>query len=149
MLLIAGAAFLAIALGYGAWWFVYARHFEKTDDAYVQGNLVQITPQVAGTVVSVNADDTDFVKAGQTLVSLDRADAEVALDQAQAALGQTVREVRQLYTANSTWSANITQRQADIVRAQSDLARTEDDLARRTDLASTGAVSGARADGAG
>jgi membrane fusion protein (multidrug efflux system) len=142
LLLIAGAAFLAIALGYGAWWFVYARHFEKTDDAYVQGNLVQITPQVAGTVVSVNADDTDFVKAGQTLVSLDRADAEVALDQAQAALGQTVREVRQLYTANSTWSANITQRQADIVRAQSDLSRVDDDLARRTDLAATGAVSG-------
>src|SRR5258707_5447846 len=134
MLLIASAAFLVIALAYGAWWFVYVRHFEKTDDAYVQGNLVQITPQVAGTILSVNADDTDFVKAGQTLVSLDRADAEVALDQAQASLGQTVREVRQLYTANTTWSANITQRQADIARAQSDVSRAAEDLARRTDL---------------
>jgi membrane fusion protein (multidrug efflux system) len=142
MLLVAGSAFLVIALAYGAWWFVYARHYEKTDDAYVQGNLVQITPQVAGTIVSVNADDTDFVKSGQTLVSLDRADAEVALDQAQAALAQTVREVRQLYTANSTWSANITQRQADIGRAQSDVGRAEDDLARRKNLASSGAVSG-------
>jgi membrane fusion protein (multidrug efflux system) len=142
LLLIAGGAFVAIALAYGAWWFVYARHFEKTDDAYVQGNLVQITPQVAGTIVSVNADDTDFVKAGQTLVSLDRADAEVALDQAQASLGQTVREVRQLYTANTTWAANITQRQADIARAQSDVARAEEDLARRKDLTASGAVSG-------
>src|SRR5258706_4942819 len=142
MLLIAGGAFVVIALAYGAWWFVYARHFEKTDDAYVQGNLVQITPQVAGTILSVNADDTDFVKAGQTLVSLDRADAEVALDQAQASLGQTVREVRQLYTANTTWSANISQRQADIVRAQSDVARAEEDLARRTNLTSSGAVNG-------
>ena len=142
LLLTAGSVFLVLALGYGAWWFVYSRHFEKTDDAYVQGNLVQITPQVAGTVVSVNADDTDFVKSGQTLVSLDRADAEVALAQAQAALAQTVREVRSLYTANSTWSANIAQRQADIVRAQSDVGRTEDDLNRRKSLSATGAVSG-------
>ena len=51
-------------------------------------------------MVSVNADDTDFVKAGQTLVTLDRADAEVALEQAQAALAQTVREVRTLYVTN-------------------------------------------------
>jgi membrane fusion protein (multidrug efflux system) len=142
LLTIAGGVFSIIAIAYGAWWFVYSRQFEKTDDAYVQGNLVQITPQVAGMVVSVNADDTDFVKAGQTLVSLDRADAEVALAQAQAALAQTVREVRSLYTANTTWSANITQRQADITRAQSDVGRTEDDLARRKTLTSSGAVSG-------
>src|SRR5262245_7754727 len=97
---------VGIGLGYGGHWFVYDRHYERTDDAYVQGNLVQITPQVAGTVVSVAADDTDFVKAGQPLVVLDRADAEVALDQAQAALAQTVREVRQLYVNNTTWNAN-------------------------------------------
>jgi membrane fusion protein (multidrug efflux system) len=81
------------------------------------------------------------VKAGQTLVSLDRADAEVALDQAQARSDRRCARYAS-YTANSTWSANITQRQADIVRSQSDLSRAEDDLARRTDLASTGAVSG-------
>jgi membrane fusion protein, multidrug efflux system len=142
LLLIAGSVFLVLALGYSAWWFMYSRHYEKTDDAYVQGNVVQITPQVAGTVLSVNADDTDFVKVGQPLVTLDRADAEVALAQAQAALAQTVREVRSLYTANSTWSANISQREAEITRAQSDVGRTEDDLARRKSLSSTGAVSG-------
>ena len=118
--------FSVAAIAYGAWWFVYSRHFEKTDDAYVQGNLVQITPQVAGMVVSVNADDTDFVKVGQTLVSLDRADAEVALAQAQATLAQTVREVRSLYTANTTWSANITQRQADGKRTSRARNRTWD-----------------------
>jgi len=142
LLLIAAGVFLAAGFAYAAWWYLYSRHYERTDDAYVQGNLVQITPQVAGTVVSVNADDTDFVKAGQTLVTLDRADAEVALAQAQAALAQTVREVRSLYTANSTWSANIVQREADIARANADAARAEDDLARRTTLAESGAVSG-------
>ncbi|HEY5308221.1 MAG TPA: HlyD family efflux transporter periplasmic adaptor subunit, partial [Casimicrobiaceae bacterium] len=124
------------------WWYVYARQFEKTDDAYVQGNVVQVTPQVSGTVLSVNADDTDFVQAGAPLVTLDRADAEVALAQAQAALAQTVREVRSLYTANTTWTANISQRQADIARALSDVGRTEEDLARRQSLTASGAVSG-------
>ena len=142
LLLIAGAVFIVAGLSYGAYWAKYLRHFERTDDAYVQGNLVQITPQVAGTVVAVNADDTDFVKAGQTLVTLDRADAQVALEQAQAALAQTVREVRGLYVTNSTWAANIAQREADVTRANADLARAQDDLARRESLANTGAVSG-------
>ena len=142
LLLIAAGVFVAAGLAYSTWWYLYARQYERTDNAYVQGNLVQITPQVAGTVVSVNADDTDFVKAGQPLVTLDRADAEVALAQAQAALAQTVREVRSLYTANSTWSANISQREADIARANADVARAEDDLARRRTLAESGAVSG-------
>jgi len=141
-LAIAFACFAVAGLGYGAYWFFNLRHFERTDDAYVAGNVVQITPQVAGTVVAVNADDTDFVRQGQPLVTLDRADAEVALAQAEAALAQTVREVRQLYTANSTWAANISQREAEVARSKADLARAEDDLARRANLASSGAVSG-------
>jgi membrane fusion protein (multidrug efflux system) len=142
LLLLAAGVFLLAGLGYGAYWAKYLRHFERTDDAYVQGNLVQITPQVAGTVVSVNADDTDFVKAGQTLVGLDPADAEVALAQAQAALAQTVREVRTLYVTNTTWTANIAQREAEVDRAKAELARVEDDLARRSALTASGAVSG-------
>ncbi len=91
----------------------------------------------------VNADDTDFVKAGQTLVTLDRADAEVALAQAQAALAQTVREVRSLYTANATWSANIAQREADVdARAGPTSAGPRTILRRRKSLSRTGAVSG-------
>jgi membrane fusion protein (multidrug efflux system) len=142
LLVYAAAGFAVIGLGWGAWWLLYARGYERTDDAYVQGNVVQVTPQVAGTVLSVNADDTDFVKAGAPLVLLDHADAEVALQQAQAALAQTVREVRTLYTSNTTWSANIAQREADVGRARTELSRAEDDLARRQKLASTGAVSG-------
>ncbi len=141
-LAIAATVFAIAGAGYGVYWFLHLRHFERTDDAYVAGNVVQVTPQVPGTVIAVNADDTDFVKQGQPLVTLDRADAEIALAQAEAALAQTVREVRQLYTANSTWSANISQREAEIRRAQAELARTEDDLARRAKLADSGAVSG-------
>jgi membrane fusion protein (multidrug efflux system) len=142
LMLIAGAVFAVAGLAYAGYWAKYLRHFERTDDAYVQGNLVQVTPQVAGTVVTVNADDTDFVKAGQTLVTLDRADAKVALEQAEAALAQTVRETRTLYVANTTWAANIAQREADVTRANAELARAQDDLARRQSLAQSGAVSG-------
>ena len=141
-LAITGGAFALAGLAYLGYWYVELRHFEHTDDAYVQGNLVQITPQVAGTVVGVNADDTDFVKAGAPLVVLDRADAEVGLAQAQAALAQTVREVRSLYTTNATGSANVNLREAEVSRAKADLAKAQDDLARRQSLVASGAVSG-------
>jgi len=134
--------FVVLAAGYAAYWMRFVRGWERTDDAYVQGNVVQVTPQVAGVVVSVAADDTDFVKAGQPLVVLDASDADVGLRQALAQLAQTVREVRTLYAANATWAANIAQREAEVVRAKAELARAEDDLARRSRLADSGGVSG-------
>jgi len=146
LLAIAAAAFALIGLGYLGYWYVELRHYEQTDDAYVQGNLVQITPQVTGIVVAVNADETDFVKAGAPLVALDRADADVALAQAQAALAQTVREVRGLYATNSTWNANVDLRKAEVNRARADFARAEDDLNRRQGLTASGAVSGEELD---
>jgi len=135
------AAAVAVgAVAYGAYWALVLNHFESTDNAYVQGNVVQLTPQVGGTVVAINADDTDHVKAGQLLVRLDPADARVALDQAEAQLAQTVREVRTLYANNSTLKAQIALREADLARAQSELARAQDDVARRSPLVVTGAV---------
>ncbi|HET7792488.1 MAG TPA: HlyD family efflux transporter periplasmic adaptor subunit [Rhizobacter sp.] len=139
--LTAVAAAVAVAgIAYGAYYALVLNHFEHTDNAYVQGNVVQLTPQVGGTVLAINADDTDFVKAGQVIVKLDPADAQVALDQAEAQLAQTVREVRTLFGNNATLKAQIALREADLARAQSDVARAEDDVARRTPLLATGAV---------
>ncbi|AYH46114.1 HlyD family efflux transporter periplasmic adaptor subunit [Azoarcus sp. DN11] len=134
------ALFTAIGLAYGGYWYAEKRFSIETDNAYVQGNVVQLTPQIAGTVLAINADDTDYVEAGQTLVRLDPADARVALDQAEAQLAQTVREVRTLYANNSTLSANIAMRQAELARVRADVARAEDDVARRRPLVATGAV---------
>ncbi|WP_431275766.1 efflux RND transporter periplasmic adaptor subunit [Variovorax ureilyticus] len=135
------AAVVVVGAVWGGYEWLVASHYESTDNAYVQGNVIQITPQIAGTVMTIMADDTDFVKSGQPLVQLDPSDARVALDQAEAALAQAVRQARTLYVNNASLAAQVSLRQADIVRAQSDIARAEDDLKRRQALSGNGAVS--------
>lgn len=126
--------FLLIGIGWIAWWYFESRGHETTDNAYVGGNLVQVTPRVAGTVVAIDADDTDLVDAGQTLVRLDPSDARIALEQAEAQLAQAVREARVLYAKDTALEAAVAQRKVE-------LSRAEDDLARRAPLVASGAVS--------
>jgi membrane fusion protein (multidrug efflux system) len=133
-------AVLVIGGGYGIYYWMTGRHSESTDNAYVQANVVQITAQAGGTVTAINADDTDYVKAGQVLVKLDPADSRVALDQAEAALAQTVRETRILFANNSTLQAQIDARAADATRAAADLSKAQDDVNRRGPLVQSGAV---------
>ena len=128
------------AIAYGIYWWLFLNHYESTDNAYVQGNVVQITPQVSGTVTAIDADDTDHVKAGQLLVRLDPSDARVALNQAEAQLAQTVREVRTLFVNNGALQAQIAAREADLARARSDVAKAQEDVSRREPLVRTGAV---------
>jgi len=116
------------------WYFLYGRWFEDTDDAYVQGNQVQITPLVPGTVVSIGAEDGMRVERGQLLVQLDPADTQVALQQAEANLARTVRQVRGLYRS-------VEASQADLNARQVALDRVRQDFARRKDLAASGAIS--------
>lgn len=116
------------------WYFMFGRWFEDTDDAYVQGNQVQITPLVTGTVVAINADDGMRVERGQLLVQLDPADTEVALQQAEANLAKTVRQTRGLYRS-------VEGAQADLNARQVTLKRVRDDFNRRKGLAASGAIS--------
>jgi len=134
-LAIVAGAFGALGAAYLGYWATVLRYYQSTDDAYVNGNVVQITPQISGTVVSITADDTQFVKAGQPLVRLDQADAKVALDQSEAQLARTVREVRNLFATTEQLQAAVAVRQTDLAQAQSDLARREQ-------LGKSGAVSG-------
>jgi membrane fusion protein (multidrug efflux system) len=134
--LIAASGVLGLAaIGYGTYWGMKLRFQESTDDAYVAGNVVQITPQISGTVVAIGADNTQFVQAGQTIVQLDRADAKVALDQVEAQLARTVREVRNLFSTSAQLAATLEVREAD-------LATATEDLARRERLSNSGAISG-------
>ena len=137
---LAGVVVLA-GCAWGLYDWLVASHYEHTDNAYVQGNVIQITPQTGGTVMSILADDTDFVRAGSALVQLDPADARVALQQAEANLAQAVRQTRTLYANNSALAAQVRLREAEAARAQAEIARAEDDLRRRQALTGEGAVS--------
>jgi len=131
---------LVLGAVWALYWFIVLRGHESTDNAYVQAPVVQITPQLAGTVIEVLADDTDIVKAGEPLVRLDPADAQLALARAEAHLGQTVREVSTLYANNAAFAASVSLRVSDEARLQIELGRARDDLARRAPLVASGAV---------
>jgi membrane fusion protein (multidrug efflux system) len=121
-------------IGWAVWYFVDGRWYEETDDAYVNGNIVQITPQIAATVLSITADDGDLVHKGDVLVKLDDSDAQIAILSARAELANTVRRVRGLYN-------NVSSAQADVAVRQTAVDRARADYNRRRDLAKSGAIS--------
>ncbi|MCT4709293.1 multidrug efflux MFS transporter periplasmic adaptor subunit EmrA [Enterobacteriaceae bacterium H11S18] len=122
-LLLLTLLFVIIAVAYGIYWFLVLRHYENTDDAYVAGNQVQIMSQVSGSVTKVWADNTDFVKQGDVLVTLDQADAQQAFDKAQTVLASSVRQTRQQMINSKQYQANIELKKTALTQAQSDLNR--------------------------
>ena len=133
-LLIVLAIVVLAGIGWLAYHFLVGRWHEETDDAYVQGNVVTVTPQTGGTVVDIHAEDGMRVEAGQTLVSFDGSDADVAYAQAVANLAGAVRQVRGIYRAVSAGQADIDARQVVLAQAQADVNR-------RAGLVASGAVS--------
>ncbi|HDG1678880.1 multidrug efflux MFS transporter periplasmic adaptor subunit EmrA [Kluyvera ascorbata] len=115
--------FVIIAVAYGSYWFLVLRHYEETDDAYVAGNQVQIMSQVSGSVTKVWADNTDYIKQGDVLVTLDQTDAQQAFEKAQTQLASSVRQMRQLMINNKQLQANIDIRKTTLAQAQTDLNR--------------------------
>jgi membrane fusion protein (multidrug efflux system) len=114
---------LAGIVGFAVYYFAIARNQVKTDDAYVNGNLVLLSPQIGGTVIAINTDETQFVQRGEVLVQLDPRDTEVALAQAKASLGQTVRDVAQLFAQEARDAALVDAQQTVFTQANQDLAR--------------------------
>ncbi|HEV2681385.1 MAG TPA: HlyD family efflux transporter periplasmic adaptor subunit [Rhodanobacter sp.] len=134
LLRVLGVIVLLAVIGWALWYFLDGRWYEGTDDAYVNGNVVQITPQVPGTVVSIGADDGDLVHAGDVLVQLDPSDADVALAEAKANLANTVRKVRGLYSS-------VNGAQADVAARKTAVDKARADYSRRVALAKSGAIS--------
>lgn len=130
---------LLSAAGLGHYWFTTMQFREVTEDAYVEGNLVQVTTQIAGTVTAIAADNTDRVSAGQELVKLNSVDARLALERSEAVLAKTVRQVRAMGAAASQTEANVLLRRAELSKAQTDYDR-------RAPLVSSGAISGEELD---
>ena len=128
MTLIAVAC-IAAGIVWVLYWLFFLANREETDDAYVNGDKVEISAQVPGTVVAVLADDTQLVKAGQVLVRLDPTDAETKFSRAVSVLAQTVRQVRQQKSTAAQYDAVIATRKLELARARADLARRQPLLA--------------------
>ncbi|MCW0972705.1 multidrug efflux MFS transporter periplasmic adaptor subunit EmrA [Pantoea sp. JV6] len=125
VLIVLALIFVLIGIAWGVYWFLVLRHFQETDDAYVAGNQVQVMAQVSGSVNKVWFEDTDFVKKGDVLVSLDKTDAEQAFEKAQTALATSVRQTHQLMINGKQYQASITLQQTALAQAQADLKRRE------------------------
>lgn len=126
--------FVVIGVVVLLYWLMVFRFEEYTDDAYVSGNLIELTPQVPGIVASIHVDNTDFVEEGQVLIELDRTDYQIAYDKSVSALGETVRNVVQMFLRVEELEAELEQRDADLFKA-------EKDYQNRVNLVGIGGVS--------
>ncbi|MDE2349988.1 MAG: HlyD family efflux transporter periplasmic adaptor subunit [Gammaproteobacteria bacterium] len=125
ILTVIALVFIAAGLLWALFWYLVLSKREDTDDAYVNGNKVVISARVAGTVVSVLADDTQLVHAGQVLVRLDPVDAETRVSRAASVLAESVRQVRQQTALAGQYDAVVNARRLELRRAESDLARRQ------------------------
>ena len=115
--------FLVLGAGWAAYWTVFLRNMESTDDAYVAGYEVSIMAQTEGNVTDVLADDTDFVRAGDVLVRLDATDAKLALENAIYELAGEVREMQRLRIESVRLDAVVEQREKELAKLRADLKR--------------------------
>ncbi|MCQ8783802.1 HlyD family secretion protein [Mangrovibrevibacter kandeliae] len=128
---------LLVAGGVAAYWFLYAAHYESTDDAYVDGEIVRVSPEVAGKLVDVTVEENTHVRPGDVLAKIDPAgpQAELALKQAQlgqaqAAVGQAEAQIEQAKTAVAREESNLTGAQATANNARTQADRLQE-LAKR------------------
>ena len=124
---------LLIAIGSAAYWFFFIKGFEETEDAYVSGNQVMVSSQVAGNISKINVDNMDPVQAGYVLLELDDTNAKLSFEQAKSNLANAVRQISQLnYTVKQLKSA---------VRVNEiTLAQAQGNLNRRVQLVKDGAI---------
>jgi membrane fusion protein, multidrug efflux system len=145
---ILAAVLIAGIVGTLLWFWITAGEV-KTDNAYVDADVAQVTPLYGGPVAAAYVSNTDVVEKGQLLVVLDGADAKIALADAQAQLGQVERKVRGYFANDVALGSQVNSRDADIAHAAAQLAsaaadfsRARVELARREALSASGAVSG-------
>ena len=124
---------LLISIGSAAYWYFFIKGFEETEDAYVSGNQVMVSAQVAGNISKINVDNMDPVQAGNVLLELDDTNAKLSFEQAKSNLANAVRQISQLnYTVKQLKSA---------VRANEiTLAQAQGNLNRRVQLVKDGAI---------
>jgi membrane fusion protein, multidrug efflux system len=125
------AVMVVVAVGtFAAWWITEGQFIESTDDAYVQGDIVLLSPRIEGSVAAVLVTDNQTVHASQPLILLDASDWQTRLEQAKAhaseasAAAETAqRQLVQQQAAIDAAQAAVSQAQAEQTRAAAEAAR--------------------------
>jgi membrane fusion protein (multidrug efflux system) len=124
--LIGAAVVLLLGLFFGVRYWLYARSHETTDDAFIDGHVVQLSPKVSGYVVKLYVTDNQPVNAGDLIAEIDPRDFEVRVQQAKAALNAGLAQQKQAQTqvtlTRVTTRANVQQATANVQQARSGVA---------------------------
>lgn len=120
---------LAIAIGALLYW-LHARHYEKTDDAFIAGHITRISPRVSGQVTNVLIEDNQRVKRGDLLVELDPSEYQASVDQAKAALASAQGKLAEAEANVQEVEASVGQAEAAQTSAQAEVERASADLKR-------------------
>lgn len=124
---------LIIGIAWALVYFLYFQFHESTDDAYVNGNMIQIHSAIPGSIVAFYADDTDLVLEGQLLVELDKTDYLLKYEKSLAELASTTLQVRQIYD-------NVIAARAVVESKTVALSRARYDYENRSQLVETEAI---------
>lgn len=116
-------AILVAGIGGFAYWWRYTREWVTTNDSYVTGNVITAKALTSGIVEAVAAENTQFVREGQVLVRLDGMRARIALEQAEAELGETVRRTETLFNQTEVLRQRIAVQEAALERVRHDIQR--------------------------
>ncbi len=125
---------LAIAFVYGSHKIAYALKHESTDDAFVEGTVVPISPEVKGRVVKVLVADNQIVKAGDVLLEIAPDDFTTVVQSRQDATSRLTAEQQETRAAIKVKTMSLARARAELEAASSDAALAEKDLARSTEL---------------
>jgi membrane fusion protein (multidrug efflux system) len=118
--------------------FVEGGSRESTNDAYVEGRVVRISPKVSGQVISLRVDDNDAVKAGDLLLEIDPVDYQAKVDQATAAVAAAQSAVEQAKAAVLRAEANVGEAQAAARAAATEALRRASDHRRYAAMGTDG-----------
>jgi membrane fusion protein, multidrug efflux system len=113
-------AILLAGLLWFCYWYFYLQYHESTDDAYANGNLVNINSVISEAVIAFYADDTDFVREGDLLVQLDPTNYQLAYNRELATLASVTLQVRQLYDNVQTALASVESKRVALAKAKFD-----------------------------
>ena len=111
---------------------------QSTNDAYVEGRIIRISPKVSGQVISLRVDDNDSVKAGDLLLEIDPVDYQAKVDQAEAAVAATQSAVEQAKAAVLRADANVGEAQAAARAAATEATRRASDYRRYAAMGTDG-----------